>query len=191
MMKNVNRGLLVIAAFLLVATIGLSSYAIYKSQATGEATASVANWAVSINSTDAVTESEFSFNGNQIEWTANANIAEGKIAPGRTGYIPVTIDASGSEVSVEYAATINSVTVDGSAVSNDAITVSLVDSNNATLQDNKGVIALADVATPQTIKLKIVWAGNDETDQNNADLALEGKDIKINVTIVAKQYLGD
>lgn len=186
MMKNVNRGLLVIAALLLVATIGLSSYAIYKSSATGEAEASVANWAVKVNTDDIVTADTLTFNGNSIEWAANAHVAPGKIAPGKTGTITFVIDASQSEVSVDYELTIGDIKVGDTVISNDAITAS-IGGGNAT-----GTINYSDVANDmkKTVTLDIVWTATDSDTQNAKDMALAGEDIKIPVTIVAKQHIG-
>ena len=185
-LKNANRGLLVIVAVLLLVTIGLSSFAIYKSSAEGSATASVATWAVSVNEANIVQNDAFTFDADDIDWDDNDYIADDKIAPGRVGYIPVTIDASGSEVAVEYTAEIG----DTFSVANDNISVSIVDSNKQALANGTGVIALANVSTPVTVYVKITWTAEDETDQNTADLALSGTDITIPVIITAKQYLG-
>ncbi len=185
-MKRSNRGLLVIIALLLVVTVGLSSYAIYKSSATGDATASVANWAVTVNSDDIVTTDTLTFDGNAITWNANAHVAEGKIAPGQTGTISFVIDASASEVSVDYELTIGDIKYNGSTVDNDAITASISDG------DATGTIAYSTVANDmkKTVTLNIVWAATDSAEQNAKDMELAGKDIEIPVTIVAKQHVG-
>lgn len=185
-MKNTNRVLIVIAALLLVATIGLSSYAIYKSSATGTATASVARWAVKVNNDDVVTTDTLTFDGNSITWNANAHVAAGKIAPGKTGTITFEIDASQSEVSVDYEITIGDIKVGNTVVTNNAITASIAGGAA------NGTIAYSTTSGEmiKTITLDIAWTATDSTTQNSADMALAGQDISIPVTIVAKQHVG-
>lgn len=186
MMKKLNRGLLIIAALLLVVTISLSTYAIYKSSATGDATASVARWAVTVNDDNIVSTSTLTFDGDSIVWTANEHVAAGKIAPGQTGTITFEIDASASEVSVDYEITIGSIIVDDVVVDNDAISASIA--GGAT----SGTIEYDETSANmiETVTLNIAWAATDSDTQNAKDMALAGKDIKIPVTIVAKQHVG-
>lgn len=185
-MKNTNRVLIVIAALLLVATVGLSSYAIYKSSATGTATASVARWAVKINNDNIVTTDTLTFTNNSIVWAANAHVAAGKIAPGKTGTITFEIDASQSEVSVDYEITVGPIKVGNTVVTNNAITASVAGS------DASGTIAYSTTANnmKKTVTLNIAWTATDSESQNEADMALAGQDIEIPVTIVAKQHVG-
>lgn len=186
MMKKFNSGLLIIAALLLVVTISLSTYAIYKSSATGDATASVARWAVKVNDDDIVTTDTLTFDGDSITWNANAHVAADKIAPGKTGTITFEIDASESEVSVDYEITIGSIKVGNNVVDNDAITASVDDG------DETGTIAYSETASNmvKTVTLNIEWTATDSESQNTKDMALAGQDIKIPVTIVAKQHVG-
>ena len=186
MLKKSNKGLLVIIALLLVATIGLSSFAIYKSSATGNATASVANWAVTVNSDNIVEASTLTFDSNSITWNSNAHVAEGKIAPGQTGTISFVIDASASEVSVDYELTIGDIKVGDETITNDKITAT-IDGGDAT-----GTIAYSTTANAmkKTVTLNIVWDAVDTDAQNAKDMTLAGQDIQIPVTIVAKQHVG-
>ena len=190
MMKKFNRGLLVITALLLVITISLSTYAIYKSSATGDATASVATWAVTVNNDNIVTSNSLTFDSNSITWAANEHVAAGKIAPGKTGTITFEIDASSSEVSVDYEITIGTIKVGNTAIDNNAITATVAgaDATGTILYD-----ATDSDNMKKTVTLNIVWTATDddtEGGQNEKDMALAGEDIKIPVTIVAKQHVG-
>lgn len=177
-----NKKLLVIAALLLAVCIGIGTYAIYKASATGNATASTATWSVLVNDKDIETGS-FTFGANDIKWNATHG-KNGKIAPGDTGTITLTIDADGSEVDVDYTVAVGDVTIDGSNLSNSAFTVSPASSADASGTIN---YSATDGAMKKTITLNVTWTGTDETEQNSADLAIDGSTINIPVTVTAQQ----
>ena len=185
MMKKFNSGLLIVAALLLVVTIGLSSYAIYKTTAEGDATASVARWSVKVNDDDIVATETLTFDGDAITWNANAHVAADKIAPGKTGTITFEIDASQSEVSVDYEITIGSIKVGNDVIDNDAITAEVAGG------DENGTIVYSTTPSEmvKTVTLNIEWDAIDSADQNTKDMTLAGQSITIPVTIVAKQHV--
>lgn len=181
-----NKKLLVIAALLLAICVGVGTYAIYRSTATGTATATTASWAVKVNGKDMETSS-FTFTGSDINWTTNPSKVAGKIAPGATGTITLEIDATGSEVDVDYTATIGDVKVGNTAVSNSGFTVA-VDSESSL----SGTIPYAATNMKKTVVLKVTWDGddNDIPVKDTSDKGMAGKDITIPVTVTAKQHIG-
>lgn len=181
-----NKKLLVIAALLLAICVGVGTYAIYRSTASGNATVTTAKWAVKVNGASMETGS-FTFGTSDINWTTNPSKVAGRIAPGATGTITLEIDATGSEVDVDYTAAIESVKVDGTAVSNTSFTVT-----PATTADGTGTIAYDATSMKKTITLNVAWAGddNDTTEKDTADKNLAGKDIEIKLNVTAKQHIG-
>ncbi len=180
-MKKGNKRLLVLAALLLLIAVGTSTYAIYKSSAEGTASASTANWVVKVNNADTVATNTFTL--DQVNWGTNANVASGKIAPGSTGTVTITLDATGTEVALNYTATVGTIKEGNVALSTDRITASL--DGNA-----EGTIGLSDAKT-KTITLTITWLGaaDDDAEEVAADLALRAKNITIPVTVTATQKL--
>ena len=89
---------IILAIFILIATIG-GTYSRYTSTGSGSLSADVAKWAVKINNTDIVDESTFTVTFNEV---TNANVVDGKIAPGSSLYADFIIDPTGSEVAVDY-----------------------------------------------------------------------------------------
>lgn len=181
-----NKKLLVIAALLLAICVGVGTYAIYRSTASGNATVTTAKWAVKVNGASMET-GLFTFGASDINWTTNPSKVAGKIAPGATGTITLEIDATGSEVDVDYTAAIESVKVDGTAVSNASFTVT-----PATTADGAGTIAYDATSMKKTITLNVAWTGddNDTTEKDTADKNLAGKDIEIKLNLTAKQHIG-
>ncbi len=181
-----NKKLLVIAALLLVACAGFATYAIYRSSATGTATVATATWSVKVNSTDIETNA-FTFGADDVNWTTNPG-KNGKIAPGATGTITLEIDATGSEVDVDYTVSVGTIKVAGSDNTNTDFTVT-----PATSTDGSGTITYSTTANAmkKTITLNVVWSGadSDQPTKDTADKAMAGKNITIPVTVTAKQHL--
>lgn len=189
-MKN-KKNLVAIIALFLVIGVSLSTYAIYKSSATGTATATAAAWVVKVNTTDIVTEDTYTFSASDIVWDNSvSNAKTGTIAPGSTGTITILVDADGSEVPVDYLASIGQVTVGGENISADAgFSVDVKSGSSLT-----GTIAQSDTAGDMeaTIQLTVTWTGTagDLATKNSADVDLQGDTISIPVTVTATQHLG-
>ena len=181
-MKKGNKKLLVVALLLLLVVASYGTYAIYKSSATGNTTANVAAWAVTVNNTDIVASDTLS--GANIVWNTNENVKAGKIAPGSTGTLTITIDASASEVGVNYDIELGDITVGGNTVTNSELTIA---PRNA--GDDEGSIAYSDTAANmvKTVVYDVTWNAVDSTSQNTADMALKGAQISIPVTVTATQ----
>lgn len=175
-MKKKNIGLMVIAVLLLVVTVSLSTFAIYKSTSTGNAKVEVAKWVVKVDGNNMVTTDTFTL--ADVEWATNTDVKEGKIAPGSTGTLELEIDASESEVSVDYA-----VELDTTAIDNDNITIS-VDEEEGTIDYSA---TAADMK--KTVTINVEWDALDTDAANTADLEMAGQSIEIPVTITATQHV--
>lgn len=179
-----NKKFLVVAALFLLIAISYSTYAIYKSSATGTGSVNAAAWVVSVQSgsqtaTDIVQNNTFTL--DNIAWDTTNRVGQnGKIAPGDHGTVTIKIDADGSEVAVGY-----TVTIDTTALNNSNFTVT-ADPNGDPLT---GTIAYSATAgeMEKTITLNIVWTGNDNNEANSADITLSGNPISIPVTVTATQ----
>lgn len=187
-MKKKNKKFLVVAALLLLIGVGFGTYAIYRTSSLGTATVATATWSVKVNNTDTET-GNFTFSASDINWTKNTSAVEGKIAPGSTGTLRLVIDATGSEVNVDYTASVGTILVDGVANTNTGFTVTPHEST-----DGAGTIAYSTTtdAMKKTITFDVVWQGAD-TDlpaKDTADMAMDGIDVSIPITVTAKQHLG-
>ena len=181
-----NKKILAVALLLLLVAVSFGTYAIYKTVANSDsATVSAAAWEIKVNNTDVVT-STHTFTLGQINWGTQTHVAEGKIAPGSTGTVDLVLDASNTEVSLDYTVSIGQVTVGGSAVPNGTITVTSGGNSSAS-----GTILLSNSNKVVTVPLTIAWAGAaDDGDSKNAtDVGLEGEEISITVTVTATQKL--
>lgn len=179
-----NKKVLAVALLLLLVAVSFGTYAIYKTVATSSSTVEAAAWSIEVNDTGVVT-GEHTFSFGTINWTCpTGHVASGVIAPGCTGTVDLEIDATGTEVSLDYLVTIGSVTVNNAAVPNGTITVS----SSGSLS---GSILLSDETKTRTIPLTITWAGNanDGDEKNAADVGLQDSTITLGLTVTATQKL--
>ena len=171
-----NKKILVIAVLLLLISVTFSTYAIYRSSATGNGSVNAANWNVSIKGT-AIDSANFDFGYSDITWTTNPG-KNNTIAPGATGYIEIPVVATGSEVDVLLTASITG--------------ASLPTGMTATI-DGGGSQTITYNASSMTanVRINIEWTGTDEdtTEKDGTDLAAEGTALSIPVTLTAQQAL--
>ncbi len=89
--------ILAILVLVLLAFIGGQAYAKYVSQVRGEGVAEVATWNFKVNGQDEQVE--------QIDLAStcdNETLVDNKIAPGTSGNFAILVDATGSEVGINY-----------------------------------------------------------------------------------------
>ena len=170
-----NKKILTLSVLVLLLAVCFTTYAIYRSNASGTGSVNAANWAVQINGSD-IDSANFDFDAGDITWTTLTGYND-TIAPGSEGYIEIEVDATGSEVDVLLTATLGSTTLPT------GMTVSLASgSASQTINYN-------DATKTKTVRINVAWAGSDsdDTTKDGTDLDAEGTTISIPVTLTAKQ----
>ena len=176
-MKVIKKKYLLIAlvVLLLVGTTFVT-YSIYRNNYSGSGTVGAATWAVKVKKGSTEVQN-LNFGLEDITWTKH-NGKNGTIAPGDKGYIEYTIDASGSEVNVDYDVTVGTIT-NGTGGFN-------VEAN-----PSSGVIfyATGSGAMTKTIRLNVVWDASldDDSSKDSSDVGTGNKTLTIPVTITLKQ----
>ena len=174
-----DKKILIVAVLLLLLAVSYSTYAIYKSSASGDATVNTAAWIVKVGNTDIVQNNTFTL--SQITWATPTVGQNNKIAPGDHGTVDIVIDASGSEVAVDYAITLGTMTGGNSNFS-----ITAHDAVNAPLT---GTIPYASGAgnMTKTITLDVTWTALDNETANPADVGIQGTAITVPITVTATQ----
>ncbi|MBR1817265.1 MAG: hypothetical protein IJ772_00285 [Bacilli bacterium] len=177
-----NKKLLVVAVLLLLITVSFTTYAIYKSSATGNSSIDTAAWVVKVGDTDIVANNTFTI--DSIDWGTSTVGKNNKIAPGDTGTVNIVLDASGSEVDVAYeisfgdfATTVNNTKLTAKAASGSSLT--------GTIPYAAGTDAMK-----VTIPLEVKWEAVDEDTQNATDIDTAAKSLTLPVTVMARQNPG-
>lgn len=190
--QNKNKVIIaLIAVTLVVLLIGIWAFARYTTTVSGTGTAAVASWSFKAN------EQTETFTGINLATTmdpVNGKVAANHIAPGTKGSFDIDIDASGSEVAVEY-------TIDMSNFQNRPQNLKFyTDSertaaNEISLTSSKYTVSgyIAQAAA-MTKKVTIYWewayqtGTGDEIATNDAqDTSDAGKDVTFDITVTGVQ----
>lgn len=145
-----------------------STYAKYVTSATNNANLTIARWNILVNDQDVVSNSDFVNNITPV-FNGTQNIKSGVIAPTATGYFDITIDASNTDVSLQYAISLeeseNNTVTDLEIYSYEIDEVISEYSESLT-----GTIAFDDLDKTKTIRFYVRWLdGTDETMDNASD----------------------
>lgn len=95
--KGIFGALCILLIMLLLTGAGGYTYARYMSQERGTGNADIANWSFQI-----VKDGEETKNVTLRNTVTKSTLVNGKIAPGTSGEFTVTLDATGSDVAVDY-----------------------------------------------------------------------------------------
>ena len=182
-----NKKLLVIAVLLLLITVSYSTYAIYRSSVAGNTTVTAAKWDIEFKDGDtAITNLNVTFTEDDCK--NNAHVKDGVIAPGATCTKNITVNAKDTEVDVVLTAEAGTPKADGSAVPTAAnqFTASATVTTPA-----GGVITYDATERTATVVVELQWGGEEGADSYDpADTGLQGKEITVPVTLIAKQKTG-
>ncbi len=98
-MKKNKKILFVILILLaiILSFIGGKTFSKYMSQVQGSGTAEIANWVFKVNGTEDLVK-----NVDLLSTYDNETLIDNKVAPGTSGSFNIIIDATGSEVGVDY-----------------------------------------------------------------------------------------
>ena len=200
--KVKSKILLLIIIATLIAIIG-GTYSRYTSTGTLNGKATMAKWSIKLKGDEAEASNISSASATvettaqTVEGVSNANVSEGKIAPGQTLVSTVEVDPSGSQVAIDYNLEVNSITTEGFnddssiVVSKITGTVDGGTETNAALLGGKYVFfeSLEDVLANKkvTFKTYISWTnGNNAADTENG---MNVDEIVVPIGITAKQHL--
>lgn len=192
--------LMLLFTFYQVAT----SYAKYIAEATAVVEKQAGAWTIKVNNTDiSNSNSETTFNVDNLIFPESAFVAENKLAPGANGYFEIVIDSTGSSVAVKYDVTLvvdNLNIIDSIRFTKACILVDGEEVEEGIIKTGEntysGVISLEDVTNEvqTTLRFYIGWEEleNGQGDAADTELGLI-KDISTNipVDVVVTQYLGE
>lgn len=184
-----NKKLLIVAVLLLLVAVSYTTYAIYRTNLTGNATVTAAKWSAvikkSVGGTDTALTGTIALTGTDFVCTGGHAKVAGKIAPGDTCTATLVADLDESEVDAKVGVTLTTTDV------NNRFTVSLTD-ENGTAVTSGDEIAVPYSATAggmeKTFKVVIAWDDTDSDAVNPTDTnTLANTDITIPVTLTAHQ----
>ncbi len=171
---------ILIAIVMMLFTVVFTTYAIYRSTATGNGTLRAANWVVTVDG-NSIESLSLNFNIADIDFSSGVHTGKNNtIAPGDTGTITIPVVATGSEVDVLLEATLGDLS-------------GLPEGMTVTLNGTDGVqeIAYDPSDMHADVVLTVTWPGvlADNTTKDGTDKAKAGSNLTIPVTLTARQKL--
>ena len=109
--KHKMIALVIVILICLLYLNGNSTYTSYESEVTGNVDSDIADWKIKVNDTLITTESEQVINIDSINWETN-HTRDGKVSPGATGTIEITIDPTSTKVAFDYELTVIDQSID-------------------------------------------------------------------------------
>ena len=192
-----KRAIFVVIALLLVAYLISSTYARYSTEGKADGKVDIAKWAVVMKADDGTTLNSTT---QDITFTvkSNDNVVPNKIAPAVTAVATIELDLKGTEVAVDFTATVGEMTnnlpsgvtlpsrvtltsaVDGGTPGT-AQVIPLVDNSAFTAKNGK-----------KTVTLTLTWENSDTDAAKTEDTAVgvAGGTLTIPVTLTVQQHIG-
>ena len=170
--------LLSILALLILCTLIIDTYGLFETNSSSESEFNIGRWIILLNDADislnrTITLDDFTFTGNQ-------HIENGYFAPGGSGTLDITIDATDTDVAVEYTIEFDTSQLDD----HPNITLSITDTNtNEEIQGDTftGTMLLTD-DRELDLTLAITWTHNDLYNENDSELIDNPISIPVDIT---------
>ncbi len=163
-----------------------ATYTSYESQIEGTVSPNIAKWNIEIDGTS-ITDVQV-VDINDISWDTS-HVKDGKVAPGSSGVMNITIDPTDSDVAIRYELKVVDQAVDPlKLLSVSSITASQGELVRTAVDTYTGIISLADYS-PVTLSLNVAWL-DDDTDREFEDQEVENDDFIV-LEFSAFQYHGE
>ena len=202
-MKNRKNFVLLGILLLVAVTSGVVAvtYSRYITTATGSSSATVAAWNITINNDGDVATTN-TFTSNDFTWVNNnsaGNVLADHIAPGVTGYSSIVLDATNTQVDVEYSITIDTQDLVNDFAGCDQLTITIGTGQNAVTVDfddtsgdpisYEGNIWLTSANKSVSIPITIAWANENQYNDSDTLIGATISSIDIPVSVTVSQVV--
>lgn len=181
-----------------------TTYAKYTNEATADIEKTAGAWVIKINDNDiSNSNSETTFDIDELIFPESEFVVEGKLAPASSGYFDVVIDPTGTSVAVRFDVTLDvsglsaydaiNFTAAYRVINGEEVSANMVRTGDHTYS---GVISLDDVknGVASTMRFYIGWEEDETEEGDESDTQLGNiKDVttKLPVNVVISQYSGE
>ena len=175
--------LLSLFAFLLLCTYIVDTYGLFETNGDATSEFSIGRWVILLNGSDITINRELTL--RNFSYIGNQHIQSGYFAPGGTGTLDMIIDASDTDVALEYSITFD--TTELADHPNMILTITNTDTNQVVQGGTyTGTMLLTD-DREISLQLAIAWQNDPSYDEN--DSVLIDEPISIGVDIEFRQLL--
>ena len=185
-MKNKKIFILGICALLITLIAAVDTYALFETNGTASKNLTIGSWNILLNSQN-VSQSR-TITLNDFVYTNGVHTQDNYFAPGSSAYFDLVIDATGTQVSVQY-----DLTIDDSQISGypniyfsirDMATNQVINSNTYS-----GLIPLSSTNKTKTLRITLVW--ENDPDYDESDTSLIDGDLTFTIDADFMQYTGE
>ena len=178
--------LIIIIILAIVSLLVVDTYALFETNASSENDFDVGQWSILLNDYDVALTSTITL--SDFQYSANQHTAPGYLAPGRSAYFDIEIDASGTEVSVTYTLSIDSSQIE--EYPNMVFSIKNMDTNQEIVSNEySGVTLVGDNNRVINLRIFLNWQNNSNYDES--DTSLIGGDLEFVIGANFEQYLGE
>lgn len=200
-MKHNIRMIIPVFALLILVIIIKETFSIYSTSAYGTVQTNSAAWIIKIENTNITYGTAFQVSSSNITIDNTNSYADTNfVAPGSTGTIDLVLDATGTDVAVDYVITIgDAIGYYGSSLdfplSNPIDGIVYLDMSSvitvtpATGYSLTGTINQNDSSMLETIALDFAWVKTNSAQANTLDMAAKGRTIFIPITVTVTQHI--
>ena len=169
--QNFNAFSISVIALLVVAILGTGVYAYYQTQVNATGNMKAKNWVFSVKAND-----------KELSETFNDTIAN--LQPGSKGSYKITVDATGTEVDLDYAVTIGYANGSAKITNLKFYTDSEYKSELTSTNRIKGTILASDESKTKDVYVYYYWPYDGDSATDTADA---GKSVSLNLTVTGVQ----
>lgn len=171
---------------LLIAISIIDTYALFETNSSGNKNLSIGKWHILLNGENASQSKTISL--HDFVYSNGEHTQDDYFAPGSSLYFDLDIDATETDVSVEYYIVID----DTKLEEHPNINFSIIEmETNEIIEANSysGIILLDDEIKTKNLRVNLDWVNDSLYDSNDIELINDDLDFEINVNF--KQYIGE
>lgn len=187
-MNNAFRyRIIIISIFLLllVTFAAVETYALFETNGEAESELDIGQWKIIVNSNDLALTQNITL--NNFTYVNGSHTQNGYFAPGSNAYFEIQIDASRSNVSVEYDLSIDDTPIED--YPNIYFSYLNMNTNDSLVDtDYSGIIRLSDANRVVRIRVYITW--DNLASYNELDGSLIGSELSFTIDANFRQYTG-
>ena len=183
-----NKKLIIIGIFMLLLTMmaAIDTYALFETNAIGSKNLTIGAWHIELNDED-LSESQ-TITLDDFIYVNGSHTQSNYFAPGSTAYFDLVVDATGTQVSVEYEFEIDDSSIED--YPNIYFTVTNMATNEVVSTNSySGNILLSDPNKEKTFRITLVWQNDPSHDAT--DTSLIGEDLEFTIDANFSQYVGE
>ena len=172
---------------LIVTLITVSStYALFETNANGDANFDIGKWIIKLNDKNIALEKIITL--DDFTFVNSTHVEDGYFAPTSKAEFEIDIDASQTDVSIEYTLDIDDSSLDD--YPNIYFKILDLDTNlEMTQSSTSGIMYLTDQNRTKHLKLILEW--NNDEDYDESDTSLIDQTLRFTMNANFKQYLGE